>query len=191
MKLKVIDNFLTKSYHQDILALMNGPNFDWYFNSNISYTQNENSRLNEYGFSHVLWDVDGKRNSNTATLWQPGLYQIMDIVDCNSVLRSRADMTMFSPDEFIHDPHVDFKFPHISVVYYVNDSDGDTIFYNKRHSSEDPIPSDLEIVERVSPKANRLVAFEGDIIHTGCSPMKHKNRIIINSNFANSIVVDE
>jgi len=183
MQLKVVDNFLTKSYHQELLNLMNGPNFDWYFNNNVSYRQNQNTRLNEYGFTHVFWDADGKRNIDTATLWQPALYQIMDVIQCTNILRSRADMTMFTPHEFIHDPHVDFIFPHTSVIYYVNDSDGDTFFYNKKHSSNDPIPNDLQIEEVVSPKANRLVAFEGDIVHTGCSPTKHKNRIIINSNF--------
>ena len=188
MKLKIVDNFLTKSYHQELLNLMSGPNFDWYFNNNISYGdsfQNQTVRLNEFGFSHVFWDENGKRN--TSILWQPALYQIMDLVNHYNVLRSRAVMTMYTPNTFIHEPHVDFKFPHISVIYYVNDSDGDTLFYNKRHSTNDPIPDDLQIEKVVSPKANRLVAFEGDIIHTKCSPNKHKNRIIVNSNFVNDM----
>ena len=70
-----------------------------------------------------------------------------------------------------------------SLIYYINDSDGDTIFYNQRHSEDQPMPDKLEVRDRVSPKANRLVFFEGDVIHTGMSPNKHKNRIIINSNF--------
>ena len=45
------------------------------------------------------------------------------------------------------------------------------------------MPDKLEVRDRVSPKANRLVFFEGDVIHTGMSPNRHKNRIIINSNF--------
>ena len=31
---------------------------------------------------------------------------------------------------------------------------------------------------------NRLVLFDGDLLHTGSSPTKHKNRILINSNYA-------
>ena len=72
-------------------------------------------------------------------------------------------------------PHKDFENPfmdHNVLLYYVNDSDGDTHFFKG-----------TKIVKSVSPKANRLVFFEGDVIHTGMSPNKHKNRIIINSNF--------
>jgi NADPH-dependent 2,4-dienoyl-CoA reductase/sulfur reductase-like enzyme len=108
----------------------------------------------------------------------------MDAVNLNFILRSRGDMTMYSYKEFVHDPHVDYYFKNISAVYYVNNSDGDTIFYNQRQfNKNEPMPKKLEITNKVSPKANRLVFFDGNIIHTGMSPNKHKNRIIINSNF--------
>ena len=111
-----------------------------------------------------------------------------DIVNSDVILRSRGDMTMYTNELHEHSPHVDFSFPHFSTVFYVNDSDGDTIFYDKRAKSRTEIDqfSDLKEIKRVSPKANRLVIFEGDIVHTGSSPNKHKNRIIINSNFANN-----
>jgi len=83
-------------------------------------------------------------------------------------------MVTWSPEEFIHPAHIDFPFPNVATVYYVNDTDGDTIIYGQDR---------LEIKERVSPKANRLVIFDGDILHTGCSPIKHKTRILLNSNF--------
>lgn len=188
--IKVIDNFLTKSYHKELLDLMSSANFSWYYNENISYRSGENPenvtpRFDEYGFSHIFWDDNGMRDSNTSLLWKAGLYQILDVTNSDYILRSRGDMTMFSPNEFIHDAHVDYFFKNISTVFYVNDSDGDTIFYNQRHTSkEQTFPEKLDIIDRVSPKANRLVIFEGDIIHTGSSPNKHKNRIIINSNFS-------
>jgi len=188
--IKVIDNFLTKSYHKELLDLMSSANFSWYYNENISYRSGENPedvtpRFDEYGFSHIFWDNNGMRDSNTSLLWKAGLYQILDVTNSDYILRSRGDMTMFSPTEFIHDAHVDYFFKNISTVFYINDSDGDTIFYNQRHTNkEQTFPKKLDIIDRVSPKANRLVIFEGDIVHTGSSPNKHKNRIIINSNFS-------
>lgn len=180
----LIENFLSKSYHKELLEILGGPNFDWYFSENISYKNKKNGRLNEYGFYHIFWDNNGKRNSEISNFWKPALLKIMDTVDCNNIVRSRADMTMNCSEEFIHDPHVDFFFPNISVVYYVNDSDGDTILYNEKYNDINlPVPKKLSIKEKISPKANRLIAFEGEVLHTGCSPVKHKNRIIINSNF--------
>ena len=186
--IKVLDNFLTKSYHEELLGMMSSSYFNWYYNENISHHTGKNSknltaRLDEHGFSHIFWDENGMRDTSTSMLWKPGLYQIMDVVNTDFILRSRGDMTMYTHREFVHDPHVDYPFKNISTVYYINDSDGDTIFYNQRHSEDQPMPDKLEVRDRVSPKANRLVFFEGDVIHTGMSPNKHKNRIIINSNF--------
>ena len=93
-------------------------------------------------------------------------------------------MTTYVGKEFIHDPHIDFDFPHIASIYYVNDSDGDTIFYNQKTYDTNQIDNlDLQEYKRVTPKANRLVIFEGDIVHTGSSPVNSKKRILINSNF--------
>lgn len=173
--IEIIDNFLSKSYHEELLALMDSPNFDWYYNSNISY-ENVESGLDEFGFTHVFWDADGARMNATTAFWKPSLLQMMDALNAKTILRSRGDMTLYCNTESIHAPHVDFTTPHISSVFYVNDSDGDTIFYNGDQDK-------LEVLKRVSPKANRLVFFDGLILHTGSSPKKHKNRIIINSNF--------
>ena len=80
-------------------------------------------------------------------------------------------MTLYNPfclpDACAHTPHVDMDGEHHTAVYYVNDSDGDTIIGD----------------EKVSPKANRVVIFDGKTIHNGHSPCEHNNRIIINSNY--------
>ena len=57
--------------------------------------------------------------------------------------------------------------PHYSAVYYVNDSDGNTVIGDMK----------------VAPRANRVVVFDGNIPHNGHSPCEHNNRIIINSNY--------
>ena len=60
--LKIIDNFLNKSYHKELLELMNSWDFPWYYNSNISYESGRapgdmEQRLYETGFSHVFFDL--------------------------------------------------------------------------------------------------------------------------------------
>ena len=114
----------------------------------------------------------------------------MDVANCDFVLRARADMVTWSRENFIHQPHIDFAVSNIATVFYINDSDGDTILYNIK---PDDVPKDKELKEydRISPKANRLVMFDGDLLHTGCSPTKHRNRILINSNYIKSKNVEE
>ena len=75
-------------------------------------------------------------------------------------------------------PHIDLDegFEHIVVLYYVIDSDGDTIIYNERTQS----PSYTE-KQRVSPKQGRVVIFEGGQYHTAAQPTKG-TRCIVNYN---------
>ena len=110
------------------------------------------------------------------------LYQILDVTDCDLIWRARADMVTWSKEDFIHPAHIDFPFPNKASVLYVNESDGDTILYNVKRTDVATY-KDLKEYDRVSPKTNRLVIFDGDLLHTGCSPTKHKNRILINSNY--------
>ena len=183
MQIKVFDNFLIKSYHEQILQMMSGDYFPWYYYDNI--TVEETNNLNEYGFSHMFWDEEtGPRNSTQSCLIKSALLQIMDIAECNRIIRSRGKMITHTGKKFTHHPHVDYHFPHIASIYYVNDSDGDTIFYNQRVNHINEINNlNLQEYKRVSPKANRLVVFEGDIVHAGSSPFNFKNRILINSDF--------
>lgn len=57
-------------------------------------------------------------------------------------------------------PHTDLPFDHLVVLYYVNDADGDTVFFNEKN----------EIIKSVSPKRGRVVAFDGSISHGGGIP---------------------
>jgi hypothetical protein len=36
-------------------------------------------------------------------------------------------------------------------------------------------------MKKIKPKENRLLVFDGSYLHTGCSPAKYKNRVIINT----------
>ena len=59
---------------------------------------------------------------------------------------------------------------YMSLIYYINDSDGDTIFFNK----------DLKETKRVKPKKNTAVLFDSNILHCGCNPIKSMRRAVIN-----------
>jgi len=65
--------------------------------------------------------------------------------------------------------HQDFPFKHTVVLYYVNDADGDTVFFD----------NDNNIVQSVSPKRGRVVVFDGEIYHGGGIP-KSGPRCVVN-----------
>ena len=57
-----------------------------------------------------------------------------------------------------------------SLLYYVNDSDGDTIFFD----------NELNITTRVSPKKNRVIIFDSINLHAGSNPIENHMRAVIN-----------
>lgn len=67
-------------------------------------------------------------------------------------------------------PHTDRPEEHLGLIYYVNDSDGDTIFF----------AGDKEL-QRVSPKKGRIVIFDGNTLHAGGFPTDNP-RCIVNYN---------
>ena len=167
--------------------------FEWHGHNTQNEAIDRPEHFSEYGFSHILWHKKKGGISQFSSFIQPLLCQILDVTDCDFLIRARADMVTWSKEEFIHHAHTDFDIPNIASVFYVNESDGDTIFYNIKL---DDIPKDKDLKElkeydRVSPKANRLVIFDGDLLHTGCSPTKHKTRILINSNYIKKESVKE
>ena len=183
----IIDNFLTKSYYEKILELVTGSNFEWWYINNITdvskkMIDSEPLHFNDYGFEHTFLHEKEGPVSRFASFIEPMLYQILDITNCDLIWRARADMVTWSKEDFIHPAHDDFPFPNTAAVFYINETDGDTIFYNVKPAA---VVKDKELKEydRVSPKANRLVIFDGNLLHTGCSPTKHKIRILINSNY--------
>lgn len=191
--IKIFDNFLNNEDFNEINNTFK--DFYWYYLNNISNYYDKSNILNRFGFYHVFV----RNNIFTTTPYKNVVKKLLDKqikeTNCDIVLRSRADMTMYCKEKIIHDPHVDFLMDrdkvsqnHISTIFYINDSDGDTVIYNEKAfkiKDINPTPDikKLTIQKKITPKANRLVIFSGNFIHTGHSPQKHTNRILINSNF--------
>jgi hypothetical protein len=58
----------------------------------------------------------------------------------------------------------------ISIIYYINNSDGDSVFFDKK----------LNEIKRVSPRQGRAVVFDNPINHAGSCPVNSPCRQVIN-----------
>jgi hypothetical protein len=70
--------------------------------------------------------------------------------------------------------HVNQKTPHLVLLYYVNNSDGETLLFDKTindigamYLSERP---DFNIANKISPKKGRILLFDGRTYHSASSP---------------------
>ena len=189
---QVIDNFLSPTYfeklQQRVIYHPNYPPLPWYYLDSITHESEED--LSSFGFEHVVVNGDMDIVSNDIFMFLSGFYSLLlDVTGTTKLLRSRFDMTLYSKNKKRHAPHVDLFFPHVSSILYLTDSDGETVLYDKKTLDYDELSSltdksfdPLPIKKSVKPKQNRLLIFDGSYIHTGHSPSKYKNRVILNTN---------
>ena len=72
--------------------------------------------------------------------------------------------------------------PHFVMLYYVCDSDGDTLIYNEKTKFAACYPDSemkFTLKKKVSPKQGRVVLFDGIHWHTAQQP-NHNVRCIVN-----------
>jgi len=101
---------------------------------------------------------------------------------CKSKLNLLTNIPNIKSNNFYNVPHTDDTLPHISVLLYLNDSDGDTIFFNERYEGIKVRPSSVSIKQKVSPKKNRIVISDG-YFHASTNPIKSNYRIVYNGVF--------
>ncbi len=80
-------------------------------------------------------------------------------------------------------PHCDMNKGGFTAIYYVNDSDGDTIIFNEKTISPFFNGEELSIKKRIKNKRGRFVAFNQDYLHAGMLPISSDYRVVINFNF--------
>ena len=191
--IRVVDDFLNAAYYKGLENTVL-TSFNWGFNVSISgYDVLEDSGL--FGFSHSIFDA-GISASPFYQFLIPFLLQSSEAAGAKILLRARGDMTVNTGKRITYEPHIDMPAhrEHINIVYFVGDSDGDTILYKEKFDPVTPetytktslykVPETLTEKQRISPKANRAVIFSGEYWHTGQSPINHTRRVILNLNYA-------
>ena len=134
-----------------------------------------------------------RNNRWNTTLHLPFIFSFLDLglqFFEENVIRTKVNMAFKQDENYknkIQTPHSDQSdqgYEWITGIYYVNDSDGDTLIFNEEESDLDEKGNNnLTILEKISPKKGRLVLFNGKKIHVGSHPTEHTNRIVINFNY--------
>lgn len=174
----VLDDVLPAESQQLLEDLCLGVHFPWHYHRTSAFEDEPTapqipSAVDTPFFSHLLW---GEHGANSVFL--PQFKVIGDVVpgiDSLRLERFKINLTMPSPVCNINTHshlHTDLDIEHISVIYYINDSDGDTVIFN----------DDLTVKQRIRPQRGRLVMFDGSYLHAGNNPIYSKARVVANIN---------
>ena len=184
----VIDDFVTLEYQekikQELLGVNN--NFPWFHTEDVT-DAGELTSQHRPALAHQYVNLNDDDVSEIESifhhLFTPLLSKACQHLKMpqTEVIQGRSflQFPLKNIDTSVVDtPHIDLDEgeEHIVVLYYVIDSDGDTVIYNERTKS-------LTYTEkqRVTPKQGRVVIFEGGQYHTAEQPTKG-TRCIVNYN---------
>ena len=187
-KIIVIDDFISLEYQEKIkLELLGLDNaFPWNYSEDVTGAGDYDSQHRAaLGHQYVEIDDDDKSEITSVYhhLFTPLLSKACQHLEMPEaeVLQGRSflQFPLKNIDTSVVDtPHIDLDEgdEHIVVLYYVIDSDGDTVIYNERTES-------LTYTEkqRVTPKQGRVVIFDGGQYHTAEQPT-NGTRCIVNYN---------
>ena len=168
--MKVIRDLLPELYVNKIHDMMSGIKFNWHFLSDVTYAHEGPHHRGSPGFAHLFFDEEEGIESECLDFVYPALLQFAP--KDHKLIRIKGGLLLQTSSGY-NRPHVDFDIPHTTALYYVNDSDGDTVFFDRNGS----------ITDRVRPEKNKLIIFDGLKMHASSCPTLATNRIVINFNY--------
>lgn len=162
----------------EIESILTSGNFGWYYsNSTVTkdYLYKTKNTVDSFQFIHLFAD-NFKINSNYFGIIEKLIEETK--IKIKRLRRAKANLNVLNPKQNLKQyqpPHTDVDEPNwYSLLYYVNDSDGDTLFFNKNN----------KIIKKIKPKKGKAILFKSNILHAAQNPKKSLKRIVINIIFS-------
>lgn len=183
MDIRVIPNIFPISYEDAVYDLLMSDNFQWYYNATTAvddggFYQNgtlvdTDTTFETPQFTHIFFKDTGPVSEHfriTQTMkWLIEKETNRKIFGLGRIKANLLPVNAFYPDNFHHTIHIDDDDPqNTSFLYYVNDSDGDTLFFENGKE-----------IFRQKPVKGTGILFRSNIHH--CStPPKQNVRVVVN-----------
>jgi len=175
--MKIFDDVVSEEKSNKIENFLLSQDFPWFLIKKSSGKTKEIEGFSDtVQFEHHFIQ-DSKIYSNA-------IHPLMEMLDWNNVvkktqispaiLRMKSNL-LLKTQSTPNTPHIDFTYPHTVLLYYVNDSSGPTIFYDKN----------LKVIDEIIPKKGRMVIFDGNTYHSSTPPQINDFRCVINFNLNN------
>ena len=181
----VIDNIIDSDYQEQIKSILLGEinykdyEFPWYYTKDVTKSDSQDSQKRPaftHGYVKLSGIVISEFHDIFLNLIKVCCHRLqmttVDVIQGRSFLQ----LPLTTKKGKVDTPHIDTDDKHFVMLYYVVDSDGDTIIYNEKVESEE-----YTIKKSVTPKQGRVVLFDGGLYHTAEQPTKD-TRCVVNYN---------
>jgi hypothetical protein len=188
----VIDDVIDKETQDAIERSIFSKDTQWIFARTVFYDGtnpevNEKQKNSLMSFTNLMLDLDRKISLDPLEELYSKPLQGLDV---RTLFQIRAQLQLpilTEKDKIYGVPHMDGNrgIPYRIGVYYVNDSDGDTVIFKQTTNDTTPVDvmtGKLDILTTISPKKGRLVLFNSCRYHAVGKP-KQDARCILNYHF--------
>ena len=193
--IKILDNIIDIELQDKLENLLFNPQCSWHYNPYTVTSEEGQHHAEQYNISNELLKnvvdtqmfvhsitrgtrIDDEKTSLVcAEILQ--LFQTRANFPIDLVYRIQSNLQIRDgniKEEHHNVIHIDRYDKHYVIIYYVNDTDGDTLIFNEN-----------SIIKRVSPKKGRILLFEGSNLHANQLPRKSINRCVLNINIKKGI----
>jgi hypothetical protein len=191
---KIIENVIPKGYQDALEEDITRRSFPWMYINDVTFKEyGDNS-----GFVHAAFDY-GNTPSDFHPFIKPLIYSIEEAsgIKINELLRIRIGFLQprINYTGYLYNaPHVDFHMPHYTACYYVSDSDGETVVFDKTISdvgvdiTEESLynftkDTQFTVVDSCMPKKGTAFVFSGQQFHASTNPVNFKRRLVVTINW--------
>lgn len=165
---RIYDDVIDQKTQDQIEMVLMGQRFPWVYHANTNYSDTTTHDDDVPQFNHGFMR-DGQNASNLTSI--PLEIARKFGLAFHDLFRAKANLVCWEKAPFTQPFHTDDDHPHYVILYYVNDSDGDTLLR---------LPDGEEV--RITPKKGRAVTFYGSLKHAPMSPVTTRYRCVININ---------
>lgn len=173
--MEIIDNCISKELQDKIEKYFLQNTFPWFYQDSAlgptvptKHKKETPNTFDDPQFTHIFVD-NGEINSSHIGIVIDLLKELK--IEKSEILRCKANLKFKTNSKKLHNIfHVDHALPHQVLIYYINDSDGDT--YLQLNKS----------LKKVKPKKGRVLMFKGGTMHAANHPRKTSKRLVLNFN---------
>ena len=189
-KILVFDNIIDLNYQEKIKNILTERGtfenyyFTWFFTKDVTRQMDEYSQKRSAFYHGYVVNND---DSDIGIIDSVFHYLFTSLIEsvCNKI--GKKNVNVIKGRSFLQlpinfkgkredTPHIDMTDNHFVMLYYVCDSDGDTIIYNEQIKSDS-----YTIQKKITPKQGRVVLFDGSYYHTAEQPLNNI-RCVVNYN---------
>ena len=185
---KVLDNFIPETYQNILTEIYDTSIAQWAYLPSLSDLSKDEIDINDsnivpsFAFTQKVYRADKNYTNHNWNFTAPMLWFLEHRTGVKIKSIERVHSNLMVPTganaNTYNEPHIDHPSSDcLTMIYYVNDADGDTRLFNK---TVDEGFKNLKLIHSQPPSKGTAMIFPSNRFHSSSCPINATSRVILN-----------